>query len=72
MEAVQGLLLKLQGMHGPGAYALLFGLLVSAGVGAPVNEDLMLIGAAALTFYSVFDPVLLVPIAIVGVVLGDR
>ncbi len=71
MEAMNTWLQKFQGMQGPGAYALLFGLLVSAGVGAPVNEDILLIGAAALTFYSVFSAPALIAVGIVGVVLGD-
>lgn len=62
---------RLREMQGTGAYALLFGLLVSAGIGAPVNEDIILIGAAALTLYSVFDVPGLILVGIVGVVLGD-
>jgi len=74
MEAVQHFLQKLQELgqaNRPGAYSLLFALLVSAGIGAPVNEDLLLIGAAALTLYSVFDVTWLIPISIIGVVVGD-
>ena len=46
MESVWPFLQSLQG--GP-AYALMFGLLFGCGVGLPMNEDIVLLAAAALT-----------------------
>ena len=36
----------LQSLSGVPAYALLFALLFSCGIGAPINEDILLVAAA--------------------------
>jgi membrane protein DedA with SNARE-associated domain len=61
----------LQSLQGLPAYALLFGLLFSCGIGAPINEDILLVAAAALTLQGIMDPIPLMIVAWFGVVLGD-
>jgi membrane protein DedA with SNARE-associated domain len=61
----------LQSLQGLPAYALLFGLLFSCGIGAPMNEDIVLLAAAALTLKGVMEPVPLMVVAWFGLVLGD-
>ena len=50
----------LQSLQGIPAYALLFALLFGCGVGLPMNEDIVLMGAAALTLQGVMEPLPLV------------
>lgn len=61
----------LQSLQGFPAYALLFALLFSCGIGAPINEDILLLAAAALTLKGVMAPVPLMVVAWFGLVLGD-
>ncbi|HZY18144.1 MAG TPA: DedA family protein [Ramlibacter sp.] len=61
----------LQSLQGPAAYALLFAVLVGSGFGLPVNEDLLLLAAAALTLRGVMEPVPLVAVAWCGIVCAD-
>jgi membrane protein DedA with SNARE-associated domain len=61
----------LQSLQGFPAYALLFALLFSCGIGAPMNEDILLLAAAALTLKGVMEPVPLMVVAWFGLVLGD-
>lgn len=61
----------LQSLQGFPAYALLFALLFSCGIGAPINEDILLLAAAALTLKGVMEPVPLMVVAWFGLVLGD-
>ncbi len=61
----------LQSLQGVPAYALLFALLFSCGIGAPMNEDIVLLAAAALTLQGVMEPVPLMVVAWFGLVLGD-
>jgi membrane protein DedA with SNARE-associated domain len=61
----------LQSLQGFPAYALLFALLFSCGIGAPINEDILLLAAAALTLKGIMDPVPLMVVAWFGLVLGD-
>ncbi|MBS0317736.1 MAG: DedA family protein [Proteobacteria bacterium] len=68
MDTVWPLLQSLQG--GP-AYLLLFGLLFGCGVGLPMNEDIVLLAASALTLQGVMDPLPLIGIAWLGLVGGD-
>ena len=58
-------------LQGPPAYALLFALLFGCGIGAPMNEDIVLLVAAALTLSGVMDPLQLIVVAWFGLVLGD-
>jgi membrane protein DedA with SNARE-associated domain len=58
-------------LQGPPAYGLLLGLLFGCGVGLPMNEDIVLLGAAALTLKGVMDPVPLMAIAWLGLIGGD-
>ena len=61
MEAVLEFLYSLQGWP---AYSLVLGLLVLCGVGAPINEDIVLLAASALTLKGVMEPVpLMVPMS---------
>jgi membrane protein DedA with SNARE-associated domain len=61
----------LQSLQGFPAYALLFALLFSCGIGAPMNEDIVLLAAAALTLRGVMEPVPLMVVSWFGLVLGD-
>jgi membrane protein DedA with SNARE-associated domain len=68
MDAAMAFLLSLQGIE---AYALLLALLVASGFGLPINEDILLIGAAALTLKGVMAPLPLVAVAWLGIVTAD-
>lgn len=61
----------LQSLQGFPAYALLLGLLVGSGFGLPINEDILLLGAAALTLTAVMEPIPLIAVAWVGLVSAD-
>lgn len=64
-------LTQLATLQGSGAYALLFALLVACGIGAPMNEDIVLLVAAALTLNGVMEPLPLIAVAWVGLLAGD-
>ena len=68
MDSVGAFLQSLQGLP---AYALVFGALAGSGFGLPVNEDLLLVLAAALTLRGVMEPVPLVAVAWCGIVIAD-
>ncbi|MDB5843361.1 MAG: DedA family protein [Polaromonas sp.] len=68
MDALIAFLHSLQGWQ---AYALLLGLLVGSGFGLPVNEDILLLGAAALTLRGVMEPVPLIAVAWLGLITAD-
>ncbi len=68
MESVWPFLQSLQGLP---AYALMFGLLFSCGIGAPMNEDIVLLAASALTLQGVMDPLPLMGVAWLALVAGD-
>jgi membrane protein DedA with SNARE-associated domain len=61
----------LQSLQGAPAYALMFGLLFGCGIGLPMNEDIVLLAASALTLKGVMDPVPLMVVAWFGLVGGD-
>jgi membrane protein DedA with SNARE-associated domain len=61
----------LQSLQGFPAYALVFGILVGSGFGLPMNEDILLVTAAALTLSGVMSPWPLVAVAWAGVVIAD-
>ncbi len=64
-------LLDLQSLQGFPAYALVFFLLVACGIGAPMNEDIVLLVASALTLSGVMEPLPLIVVAWFGLILGD-
>jgi membrane protein DedA with SNARE-associated domain len=68
MDTVMGFLQSLQGWP---AYALLFGALAASGFGLPINEDLLLLAAAALTLRGIMAPAPLVAVAWCGLLLAD-
>lgn len=68
---VDALLAQLQALQGWPAHALVFSLLAGSGVGLPVNEDILLVSAAALTLRGVMDPWVLVAVAWCGVLIAD-
>lgn len=68
MEWVMGFLQSLQGAP---AYGVLFGLLFASGFGLPINEDILLLAAAALTLRGVMEPVPLIAVAWFGVLCAD-
>lgn len=68
LESVMAFLQSLQGLP---AYALLFGVLVGSGFGLPVNEDILLLVAAALTLKGVMEPVPLIAAAGAGILIAD-
>lgn len=61
----------LQSLHGLPAYGLLFGALAASGFGLPINEDILLLVAAALTLRGVMEPVPLVAVAWCGLLTAD-
>jgi membrane protein DedA with SNARE-associated domain len=61
----------LQSLQGAPAYALVFGVLAASGFGLPINEDILLLVAAALTLRGVMEPVGLVAAAWCGVLCAD-
>jgi len=61
----------LQSLQGGPAYAVVFAVLAASGFGLPVNEDILLMVAAALTLRGVMDPVPLVAAAWCGVLCAD-
>ena len=71
MSIMDSLMSSLQSLEGFPAYALLFGLLFGSGFGMPVNEDILLLGAAALTLKGVMEPVPLIAVAWFGVLTAD-
>jgi membrane protein DedA with SNARE-associated domain len=68
MESVWPFLQSLQGLP---AYALTFGLLFGCGIGLPMNEDIVLLAASALTLQGVMEPVPLMVVAWFGLLGGD-
>lgn len=68
LEAVWPFLQSLQGLP---AYGLVFVLLVVCGIGLPINEDIVLLGASALTLQGVMEPVPLMVVSWFGLLCGD-
>jgi membrane protein DedA with SNARE-associated domain len=68
---MDSLLAFLQSLQGIEAYALLLALLVGSGFGLPVNEDLLLLAAAALTLKGVMEPLPLIGVAWLGLLMAD-
>jgi membrane protein DedA with SNARE-associated domain len=64
-------LAHLAALQGAPAYGLLYVLLVSCGIGAPMNEDIVLLVAAALTLSGVMAPLPLIAVAWFGLIAGD-
>ncbi|HEY8361109.1 MAG TPA: DedA family protein [Ramlibacter sp.] len=65
------LLASLQSLQGWPAYGLLFGILVGSGFGLPMNEDVLLVTAAALTLSGWMQPWPLIAVAWCGLVIAD-
>lgn len=68
---MEGWLEQLPMLQGLPAYALVFGLLVACGIGAPMNEDVVLLAAAALTLTGVMQPLPLIAVSWFGLIGGD-
>lgn len=68
MDSLMAFLQSLQGLP---AYALLFAALCGSGFGLPINEDILLLAAAALTLKGVMEPVPLIVVAWCGVLAAD-
>jgi membrane protein DedA with SNARE-associated domain len=68
MDSVMAFLQSLQGLP---AYGLLFTVLAASGVGLPINEDILILAAAALTLQEVMDPLPLIAVAWCGVLAAD-
>lgn len=62
---------QLSALQGLPAYALTFGLLLACGIGAPMNEDIVLLVAASLTLNQVMEPVPLMVVSWLGLLAGD-
>jgi len=61
----------LQSLQGAPAYGLVFVLLIICGIGLPINEDIVLMGASALTLKGVMEPVPLMVVSWFGLLCGD-
>jgi membrane protein DedA with SNARE-associated domain len=68
MDSVMAFLQSLQGLP---AYALLFGTLAASGFGLPINEDILLLAAAALTLRGIMEPLPLIAVAWCGLLCAD-
>jgi len=68
MDTVWPVLQSLQGLP---AYALTLGLLFGCGIGLPMNEDIVLLAAAALTLQGIMEPIPLMVVAWLGLIAGD-
>lgn len=68
MDSVMAFLQSLQGLP---AYGLLFGALAASGFGLPINEDILLLVAAALTLRGVMEPLPLIAVAWCGLLTAD-
>lgn len=71
MGAMDSVMAFLQSLQGWPAYALLFGALAASGFGLPINEDILLLVAAALTLQGVMEPAPLVAVAWCGLLVAD-
>lgn len=71
MSMMDSLMAFLQSLQGVPAYALLFSLLFASGFGLPINEDILLLAAAALTLKGVMDPLPLIAVAWCGLLTAD-
>lgn len=71
MSTMDSAMAFLQSLQGVPAYALLFGLLFASGFGLPINEDILLLVAAALTLKGVMDPLPLIAVAWCGLLAAD-
>jgi len=68
---VDALLQRLAAHRGPGAYGTVFALIAGSGLGIPINEDVVILGAGALTLYGVFDARLLIATVLIGLLIAD-
>ncbi|HMA06649.1 MAG TPA: DedA family protein [Ramlibacter sp.] len=68
MDSAMAFLQSLQGLP---AYALVFALLAGSGFGLPINEDILLLAAAALTLKGVMQPLPLIAVAWFGLLCAD-
>lgn len=57
--------------HGPTPYFVIFGILISCGIGLPIPEDIILLTAGLLAYYGLTNVWLTVGIGLLGVILGD-
>ena len=71
MSTMDSVMAFLQSLHGLPAYALLFGTLAASGFGLPINEDILLLLAAALTLKGVMEPLPLMAVAWCGLLCAD-
>lgn len=71
MSVMNSVMAFLQSLQGLPAYALLFTLLCGSGFGLPINEDILLLAAAALTLKGVMEPVPLLMVAWAGLLIAD-
>lgn len=71
MSTMDSVLAFLQSLQGLPAYGLLFGALAASGFGLPINEDILLLVAAALTLRGVMEPVPLIAVAWCGLLTAD-
>ncbi len=71
MSTMASVMEFLQSLQGLPAYGLLFGALAASGFGLPINEDILLLVAAALTLRGVMEPVPLIAVAWCGLLTAD-
>ena len=71
MGVMDSVMAFLQSLQGAPAYALLLGVLAASGFGLPINEDILLLAAAALTLRGVMEPLPLIAVAWCGLLCAD-
>jgi len=59
------------GLYGPMPYTIVFIILFGCGIGLPIPEDIILIGAGVASYYGVANVNLMVLVAILGILVGD-
>lgn len=71
MGVMESVLAFLHSLQGAPAYTLLFAALAASGFGLPINEDILLAVAAALTLEGVLEPLPLIGVAWCGLLCAD-
>ena len=58
-------------ISGPYCYPAFFTLMIFCGLGFPLNSDLVLLFVGSLSGTGVIDPLLIIPLAVLGMGIGD-
>jgi membrane protein DedA with SNARE-associated domain len=71
-KILDGLIDFLLGFYWVGApYLLIFGVLISCGLGVPIPEDIILFTAGYSAYYGIVSLPVIIGLAVIGVLMGD-